>query len=404
MSTPNISHDYSHAAAVAARSVVRHFGRRAFGIPGTLIGAVQVPDNRTRVQRFAHWHYWWQAHFLDCAVDAGFRRLREGNTESAQAWLGKAQEIQRGIVTRNFGTVINDFYDDMAWLTLALGRLNALHRALHGVGSISTQDAGVTLYNQLTDAIDDSLGGGVFWSKKRDFKNTPATAPTALALVRAHRGDEAAPLLNWLGENLWDDDNSAYLDGIRITGTNESGAFDTAVERALYSYNSGPVLSALLELEPTDDLPLWRYRTEHAADIIGGVAHHFTCDFNDDGTAIRVLTTKGSGDGGLFTGILARNLADTSTNPELDAASRATARELVLNTARILWEGRREFDPDLPLNEFGIDVNEIRGESIALFSPDVTAHTSESLVPGRAVELSSQLQAWMILEAAARIA
>lgn len=404
MNTPATSHDYSHAAAVAARSVVRHFGRRAFGVPGTLIGAVQVPDNRTRVQRFAHWHYWWQAHFLDCAVDAGFRRLREGNTESAQAWLDKAQHIQRGIIIRNFGTVINDFYDDMAWLTLALGRFNALHTAVHGIGSISTQDTGITLYNQLTNAIDDSLGGGVFWSKKRDFKNTPATAPTALALVRAHRGREAAPLLNWLGENLWDEDNSAYLDGIRITGKDTSGAFETNIERALYSYNAGPVLSALLELEPSDDITLWRDRAEHAADIIGGVFKHFTREFDDDGTTVRVLTTDGSGDGGLFTGILARNLADASVHPALDENAKKAARDLVLNTARILWDGRREFDPDLPLNEFGVDVTEIRGESIALFSPDVTRHTSETLVPGRAIELSSQLQAWMILEAAARIA
>ena len=68
-----------------------------------------------------------------------------------------------------------------------------------------------------------------------------------------------------------------------------------------------------------------------------------------------------------------------------------------------MWDGRREFDPDLPMNELGIDPTEIRGEAVALFSPDVTRHISEVLKPAQPVDLSTQLQAWMVLEAAARV-
>ena len=68
-----------------------------------------------------------------------------------------------------------------------------------------------------------------------------------------------------------------------------------------------------------------------------------------------------------------------------------------------MWEGRREFDPTLPLNEPGIDPNEIRDRAIAIFSPKFTVSTRDALAAGKPVELSGQLQAWMTLEAAARL-
>ena len=62
---------------------------------------------------------------------------------------------------------------------------------------------------------------------------------------------------------------------------------------------------------------------------------------------------------------------------------REQARDFVIATAELLWDGRREFDPDLPMNELGIDPTEIRGEAVALFSPDVTRHISEVLKPAQ---------------------
>ena len=47
----------SHAAA-AADSVTDTFVHRILGIPGALIGSVQVPDPRPLSQRLNIWHYW----------------------------------------------------------------------------------------------------------------------------------------------------------------------------------------------------------------------------------------------------------------------------------------------------------------------------------------------------------
>ncbi|MDO4917226.1 MAG: hypothetical protein Q3974_06360 [Rothia sp. (in: high G+C Gram-positive bacteria)] len=122
----------SERAELAARSVVRLFGKRAFGVPNTLLGVVQAPESRTLSARFTQWHYWWQAHFLDCAIDASLRAHRHLDSTKATEWFETAQKILRGIHTRNFNVWTNSYYDDMAWLALAAGRLNALSEVLNG--------------------------------------------------------------------------------------------------------------------------------------------------------------------------------------------------------------------------------------------------------------------------------
>ena len=76
---------------------------RILGVPGALIGSVQVPDPRPLSQRLNVWHYWWQAHLLDCMIDAGQRHLREGDITAAQEELHRARALLRGINVRNYG-------------------------------------------------------------------------------------------------------------------------------------------------------------------------------------------------------------------------------------------------------------------------------------------------------------
>ncbi|GGH65302.1 glycoside hydrolase family 76 protein [Rothia aerolata] len=390
--------ELNRRAELAGRSVIRLFGKKVMGIPGTLVGSVQIPETRTLGKRFADWHYWWQAHFLDCALDAAAREHRLHNSSGAYEWFETAQKILRGIKTRNFNVFTNAFYDDMAWLALAAGRLNDLSLTLRGRPDSLASDAGRALFAALAKGATDDLGGGMFWSARHDFKNTPATAPAALAFVRGQQPQRAAGLLNWLDSSLWSGEESAYLDGLKV----KDGAI--SLERGLFSYNQGPVLAALLEVVEAGG-ELRCDVSERLSALFEGIDRHFTSEFTvaSSGEKLTVLRTQAGGDGGLFTGILARYLAYVARSPQAPADLRERARELVLNTAEILWEGRREFDPDLPLNEMGIDVNEIRGEAAVLFSTSSTLHSSETLKPGAPVELSSQLQAWMILEAAATL-
>lgn len=404
--------DYAQRAAeharLAAESVFHHFGHRILGVPRTLIGAVQVPDARSRGEQYKHWHYWWQAHFLECMVDAGERELQAGNRALAADWRLRARALLRGINIRNLGSYVNDYYDDMAWLTLSAGRLNAFSSAMKGgVSDAVAVDAGNALLAQLRTGL--APHGGVSWSKTNPgFVNTPATAPTALAMFRSGDAATARSLVEWLNSTLWDAQRSLYIDGVNVS---EGKVLDMVgvpelildFETNIYSYNQGTALAALLAIAERDPSAVDMVR--HAEQLIAGIVTHLSEEFTfSDGHAGRVLIASGSGDGGLFTGILARYLAVAAGSTVLSQEARLLAASMVHGTARALWEGRREFDPQLPMNELGIDPNEIRGQAVAVFSPVFTEQAHTALAPGVPVELSSQLQAWMILEASALLA
>jgi predicted alpha-1,6-mannanase (GH76 family) len=107
-----------------------------------------------------------------------------------------------------------------------------------------------------------------------------------------------------------------------------------------------------------------------------------------------VLRCDGTGDGGLFTGILCRYLALAAADPRLPGATRDTAARLVTDTAEAFWTGRR-------LVGNGEAGPRLAGSSI--FSMHAAQPAASTYPPGIAVELSTQLQAWMTLEAAASV-
>jgi predicted alpha-1,6-mannanase (GH76 family) len=148
------------------------------------------------------------------------------------------------------------------------------------------------------------------------------------------------------------------------------------------------VLGALLELGGQANL-------DRAAGLVDAVAGNLTRPATlASGRTSAVLRCDGTGDGGLFTGILARYLALVAADGRLRDRTRATAAALVTETAQALWEGRRAVDPAEPLARRGAHL-------VFPVFPETPA--SRSYPPGAAVELSTQLQAWMVLEAAAAI-
>ncbi|GAA2129833.1 glycoside hydrolase family 76 protein [Arthrobacter humicola] len=390
MTRADAAPNWSFRADEAARSVTRLFGQRLFFLPGTHIGAILRPSGRLK-NLSRPWHYWWQAHYLDCLVDAGRRELGSSGHPGAKfdgenrPSAGRlASRLVTGIRLRNFLTVVNDYYDDMAWLALATLRLDRLAEdSRKRTGRERNAKVLKSLTLQFDAASTDNLGGGTFWSKKRDFKNTPATAPVALYYARTGNRAKAQALLDWLDARLYAPEQGLYRDGLRISGTGEA-----VLEETIYTYNQGPVLGALLELGGAANL-------ERAAALVEAVARSLTQPAPLLGRSAAVLRCEGTGDGGLFTGILVRYLALAALNEGLPAETRATAATLVNDTAQALWEGRRI----LPAHD-----RLARGGSHLVFSNRTELPARRSYPEGAAVELSTQLQAWMILEAAASIA
>lgn len=392
-SDPDLRAERAHCAMMAACSVRKLFLHRLLGIPGTLIGEASAPASKRLTDKLTRWNYWWQAQLLDVFIDAAEREQTSGHDLEARHWLERGEQLLRGIRWHNFGTYRNRYYDDMAWLTLAACRLNDLSRSLTGRGSLPAQEVGQALYPQLDLAQSDELGGGCFWNKDENFKNTPANGPIALAWARAGRHETARELLSWLRAHLWDEQRG-YLDGITLL-PQDDGPRKPQIDDAEFSYNQGSVLGALLSTDGAD--------LAHAEQIIAVIQERFTQQVELEGRTFTVLRTHGTGDAGLFTGILARYLALAAEDHRLAPPSRATARELILSTADLLWDGHRAFDPELPLNEPGVDVREIRGQAVAVFSTDPGLPASKTLGAGARIELSGQVQAWTILEAAYRL-
>jgi predicted alpha-1,6-mannanase (GH76 family) len=392
--------DWHERANEAARSVTALFGRRLFFLPLTHLGAIHWPApgwrDGVRGRLLQPWHYWWQAHYVDCLVDAGRRELGNGATPAARfngperPSAGRlASRLLTGIWLRNAFTFVNNYYDDMAWLALATSRLDALAAEARRPGRRRNAAVRESLTLQFNAACTDDLGGGSFWSKKRDFKNTPATAPIALFYARTGQRAKAQSLLDWLHTTLFDPGQGIYLDGARLGPDG-----NVVIERAVYTYNQGPVLGALLEVGGEANLA-------RAAALVEAVDRHLTVPArspNDDwapGRQRRALRCDGTGDGGLFTGILCRYLALAAADPRLPQGVRATAARLATSTADAFWEGRR---PAAAGNG--------RGEQPTRFIfPVHAAHPGDAPTqPGTVVELSTQLQAWMAIEAAASIA
>ncbi|MFF2299093.1 glycoside hydrolase family 76 protein [Arthrobacter sp. NPDC058127] len=376
--------DWAARADHAARSVTRHFGRRLLFLPGTHLAASVRPSNHSP---FQPWNYWWQAHYVDCLVDAGLRELGSGSRFDGgdRPSAGElASRVVASIRLRNFLRYVNSYYDDMAWLALAVLRLDSLAGRAQRPGRRRNARLQKSLSPQFESASTDDMGGGTFWSTKRDFKNAPATAPVALHFARTGKRERAQGLLDWLDATLFESTRGLYLDGAWI----KEGKLVLAEQ--VYAYNQGPVLGALLELGGEANLA-------RAAALVGSVAEHLTvCKPDTQGKL--VLRGEGTGDGGLFTGILVRYLALAAGDVRLSAATRATARELVLDTAGALWAGRM------------VRTHAAKGTSgkydddgWLVFSTEPQRPAAETYPVGTAVELSTQLQAWMVLEAAARV-
>lgn len=299
-------------------------------------------------------HYWWQAHLLDCIVDGGLRRMRGGDVAGARHSAALGRRLLRTIALRNRGTLRNDYFDDMAWLALAAQRLDGLHGHLAlGAGAHTRRWAGRTLTRELLSGRSST--GGMFWNRERDFVNAAASGPVALHLARSGRTAEARTIINWMYGHLLNE-QGLFIDGLRTSGK---------VERHVYTYNQGPALSALLVLGGEEDL-------RRAGNLIDAVDSHLS------GPGVAVLHTHGEGDGGLFTGILVRHLAAAALGPGLPAPTRARAGGLVSSTATALWDAR---------------------DSSGVFHDPMGARGSGVSRPQGRVELSTQLQGWMAAEA-----
>ncbi|NMD56821.1 MULTISPECIES: glycoside hydrolase family 76 protein [Tsukamurella] len=365
--------EWNQRAAAAQAAVVERHLKPVWGIPGTLLGTPAYPATR-RDALFVSWNYWWQAHLLDVAVDA---YVRDGAPSTRKLVL----RIARGHRLRNLLRVTNSYYDDMAWMGLALERaqrhagLNA-HRRLR------------VLRDVLYDAWVPDAGGGITWRTKGLFLNAPANGPAGIFLARMGRFERAEETSDWLYRRLLDLETGLINDGV-------DGDYDSPevgkIYPEKYSYNQGVTIG--LDTELSSDLaPTHAVR---AAGLIAAVAEHMT-----EGD---VIIGGDGGDGGLFNGILIRYLALAARSLRGPGAedARDTASAIVFASAEAAWRGTRELDGRVLFSADWTRDARIPGTTDApAYFTGGTVRSSET--PER--DLSVQVGGWMAMEAAAALA
>ncbi|NBQ42750.1 MAG: fructose-bisphosphate aldolase, partial [Mycobacteriaceae bacterium] len=191
---------WANRAASAEAAIVRRHLRQLWRIPGTQLGVVGWPPSR-RDRSYGTWHYWWQAHLLDTLVDA---QLRDPRPERAE----RIRRQIRGHRIRNNGRWTNRYYDDMAWLALALERAGRLL-------GIARPQALQTLTRQLFNSWMPEYGGGIPWRKQDQFFNAPANGPAGIVLARCGQVPRAAQMADWIDRTLLDPETQLIFDGIR---------------------------------------------------------------------------------------------------------------------------------------------------------------------------------------------
>ncbi len=354
----------NRAASAEAAITTRHFAP-LWHLPATQLGVCGWPSTRNE-RSFGSWNYWWQAHLLDCLVDAQVRDPQPDRRKRIKRQL-------HGHRLRNTGRWINNYYDDMAWLSLAIERSGRL-------AGVERPRALRTLTKQFTNAWMPEYGGGIPWRKQDRFFNAPANGPAGIFLARNGELRQAQLMGDWIDETLIDPETHLVFDGIK----------EGSMVRAQYTYCQGVVLGLETELAART------HDERHAPRV-----QRLVAAVRDRMAPGGVLKGTGGGDGGLFGGITARYLALVATTlpgdtPD-DKTARDTARELVLTSAQSAWDLRQTVD-GLPL--FGADWGKAAQVPTAAGAVGefVEGAVSASAVPER--DLSVQLSGWMLMEAA----
>lgn len=348
-------------ADLAEQAIVQRHVHSLLGLPDYRLGVLAWPADLTERSLLGRWCYWWQAHLLDCAIDAAHRTSTPDRVDRVVA-------LARGIRARNITGWTNRYYDDMGWLAIALERAERLLDVRFG-------DAIGNLRGALLEGWNPDVGA-VPWRNGDDFYNTPAIGPTGIALARLGELSRAGQLADFLHTRLRDTETGLIHDGVHEPGGQ--------VDRTVHTYCQGVAIGLEAELALRTGESVHRHR---AAAVIAAVEQRLT--------AAGVIVAAAGNDSGLFMGILARFLAEAALS--LD---NTTAANIVHASARAAWENRAEVN-GLPL--FGADwtrpvtVPEHPGTFLQL--ADASAASSANL----SRDLSVQLSAWMLLEADYRL-
>ncbi|KAH8911399.1 glycoside hydrolase family 76 protein [Coniochaeta sp. PMI_546] len=229
-----------------------------------------------------------------------------------------------------FSGFINDYYDDEGWW--ALGLLHS-YDVNHDPGFL---DMAQHIFEDMKAGTDGTCGGGIWWSKDRNYKNAIANElylSVAASLAnrvpdrKSYYLDIAKKEWTWFRNSGMINAQNNINDGLNI---NADGSC-TNNGKTAWSYNQGVILGGLVELATAsgDSSYLSQANTIATAAIkllsdSNGVIHDKGCEPNC------------GGDGNQFKGIFMRNLGYL-----YKASPQAAYKTSILKNADTIWAADR---------------------------------------------------------------
>lgn len=262
--------------------------------------------------RGEHFIYWWHAHVIDALLD-GYLRTKD------EKYMEQIKKELAGTYIKNGSTLLNNWYDDMEWMALALLRV------WDETGDDTYKAHVYDLWEDIKTAWNDHQGGGLAWKKDQlDYKNTPANAPAAILAFRLYQRFGDKEDLAW-GEKIFDYNYEHLVDketGFVWDGKNRLGDGKIDYEWE-FTYCQGVFLGAALERYKITKNPEYLELSKKTAfeakrrlnDKFGGV-----------------IPYEGKDDCGLFKGIMVRYIFELINEFPGDESLKPLAEMLKHNT------------------------------------------------------------------------
>jgi predicted alpha-1,6-mannanase (GH76 family) len=235
---------------------------------------------------------------------------------------------------------LNKFYDDEGWWALAWIDAYDLSRNKEYLAMAQS------IFADMAASWDDACGGGIWWSKDKNYKNAIANELfLSVAAHLAHRASGSArrQYTQW-GRKEWKwfeasgmiNAESLINDGLNQDRTHPAHCTNNG--RTTWTYNQGVVLGGLAELSVVSHDPVF----DQTAKRIATAAMTKLTDEN--GILHDPCEPKCGADGVQFKGIFIRNLSElNSSHPEPVYAT------FIARNADTVWKSAR--GPDFQLSE-----------------------------------------------------
>jgi predicted alpha-1,6-mannanase (GH76 family) len=299
---------YNNEAEWAEEMFIKHYWNEN----GKLMNNAYPYDQ----EREGNLNYWWKAHAVDAMMD-GYDRT--GDT----AYTDMAENIVKSIIKKN-GSLFNEFYDDMEWLALSALRL------YDATGNETVKNYVLKLWKDIKTAWWTDELGGLAWKKDQRYsRNACSNAPAAILAARLyqHFGDEedlewAKKIYDWQKEYLVDPESGLVYDGLKL----EDNGDLNVNKKWIFTYNQGTYIGAAVELyKITKDKT---YLADAEKTAASAMKYHVNAETG-------IMKEEGTGDGGLFKGILIRYLTELY---EVNGSS-AIKEMIYLNADTLLSKG-----------------------------------------------------------------